>query len=401
MYLKAFSALAVLCALAACGSQATADADATLDAGADANAQDVATDAAVDAAGDATSVSPLSWPVADAGPYTCGFRIVQLTYKLPGSFGSRTVPLHIWYPATQAVGEHPTYLSFITDPNAWTDAPLAAAAYPGGYPILVHSHGFEGFSGNSATYMCHLATHGWVALAPEHVGNTLVDTPSPLPLMDWLHRPLDIKAALDWAQTPTAGDPLAGHLDLAHIGMSGHSFGTYTVWAMAGATFDVAKIAADCKTGRWPDCTPELIQAFSGVLSDPRLLTFVSLAGDGSDILSTAGKNAVKRPVLQMNGTLNDSGETGLFADVTGVDLTWVDVTGGCHQLYGMGNQVNGGPECKALDDQVGFAIVKPWFLAWLRYHVLGDRSVEVASIVTGTTSVSPLMAFKHKSPQP
>jgi predicted dienelactone hydrolase len=391
-------ATATLCVLVACGGQkSAATPDDVADAADDASAVDAAS---IDTGADTTSTSPLAWPVAQNGPYACGLRTVQLTYKLPGTLGERTVPLFIWYPATQGVGEHPSYLGAFDDPNAWVDAPLAPSVYAGGYPILVHSHGFEGFAGNSAVFMCHLASHGWVALAPEHVGNTLIDTPTPLPLLNWLHRPLDISAALDWAKTPPSGDPLVGKLDMAHIGMSGHSFGTYTVWASAGATFDTAKIATDCKNNRWPDCTPALIAAFSGKLSDDRPLTFINLAGDGSDLLPPSGKNAVKRPVLQMNGTLNDSGETGLFADVTGVDLTWVDVQGGCHQLYGLGNTINGGPECKVLDDQAGFALVKPWFLAWVRYHVLGDRGAEVTGIVNGTTSVSPLIAFQHKMPK-
>ena len=390
-------AAALLCVMTACGSTATT---ATADATDDAAVTDttVADTSAADAAADATTVSPLSWPVGKAGPYACGLRILDMKYKLPGAFGERTVPLYVWYPATEAVGDHPAYMGAFDDTNSWLNAPLAPSVYAGGYPVLVHSHGFEGFAGNSAAFMCHIASHGWVALAPEHIGNTLIDTPSPLPLLNWLHRPLDISAALDWAKTPPAGEPLAGKLDLAHVGMSGHSFGTYTIWASAGATFDTAKIAADCKTGRWPDCTPELIAAFSGKLSDDRPLTFIALAGDGSDLLPASGKNAVKRTMLQMNGTLNDSGETGLFADVTGVDLTWVDVEGGCHQLYGLGNTINGGPECKVLSDEAGFALVKPWFLAWLRYQVLGDHSAEVAGIVEGKTSVSSLVSWKHKA---
>ena len=348
---------------------------------------------------DSTAAKPTAWPVAAAGPYVCGFRIVQLTYTLPGTLGERTLPLHIWYPATAAEGDHPAYLGAYVDSHAYTDAPLAAPAYAGGYPLLVHSHGYQGFSGNSATYMCHLATHGWVALAPEHVGNTLVDTPPKLPLVASLQRPLDVRATLDWAAKAPATDPLAGHLDLGHVGMSGHSFGTYTVWATAGAPFDLKKIEARCLAGSWPDCTPELIAAFGGPLADPRPLTFIALAGDGGDLFVAGGRNTVKKPVLQMNGTLDDSGQTALYADVTGVDLTWVDVTGGCHQLYGLGNNIKGDPACKQLADEDGFAIVKPWFLAWLRYHVLGDRGAEVTGIVTGSVSVSPLMKFAHKTP--
>jgi predicted dienelactone hydrolase len=392
-----FLTLAALCLLAACGTKTTAATDT------DAAVTDMTeADVAVDAAADATVVSPLSWPVGKAGPYVCGLRILQMTYKLPGSLGERTVPLYIWYPATQAVGDHPAYMGAFDDPKSWLNAPLGPSAYAAGYPLLVHSHGYEGFSGNSADLMCHIASHGWIALAPEHVGNTLIDTPPQLPLVHWIHRPMDIKAALDWAKTPPSGEVLAGKLDLAHVGMSGHSFGSYTVWGIAGAVYDAVKLAAECKNGQWPDCTPDLLAEFAKPLSDDRPLAFISLAGDGdSRMFSTWGRNAVNRPLLQMNGTLNDSGETQLFADVTGVDLTWVDITGGCHQLYGLGNSINGGPECKALGDEEGFALVRPWFLAWLRYHVLADRSAEVADIVTGKVAVSPLVAFQHKAPQP
>ena len=397
-------AVAVLCVLAACSAKtstdATADgADAVADAsGSDATAADTAS---VDVAADATSLSPLSWPVGKAGPYACGLRIEQMTYMLPGKLGPRTVPLYIWYPASQAVGAHPAYMGAFEDPKSWLNAPLAPSPYAAGYPVLEHGHGYQGFAGNSADLMCHIASHGWVALAPEHVGNTLVDTPPQLPLVHSLHRVYDNKAALDWAFAPPVGDALVGKLDTAHIGMSGHSFGSYDVWAAAGGLFDVPYIEAQCATGHWPDCAAALIYLFKGDLSDPRVATFISLAGDGSDLLSHEGRNAVKRPFLQMNGTLNDSGETGLFNDVTGVDLTWVDIEGGCHQLYGLGNSINGGPECKALGDEEGFALVRPWYLAWLRYHALGDRSAEVTGIVTGTISVSPKVAFKHKAPQP
>lgn len=402
--LKRFGAVLLLGAISACGGTATttssADEDATSDSTADVAGSDTA-DVATDIAADATAVTPQAWPVGKAGPYACGLRIEEMTYTLPGKLGKRTVPLYIWYPASEAVGEHPSYLGAFDDPRAWLNAPLAPSPYAAGYPLLVHGHGYQGFAGNSADLMCHIATHGWVALAPEHIGNTLIDTPPKLPLEHWLHRVYDNRAALDWAFTPPKGDALVGKLDTAHVGLSGHSFGSFDVWAAAGGLFDNPHLESECAKGRWPDCSPELLALFTVDLSDPRIATFISLAGDGSDVLSHPGRNAVKRPVLQMNGTLNDSGETALFNDVTGVDLTWVDIEGGCHQLYGMGNSVNGGPECKALGDEEGFALVRPWFLAWLRYHALGDHSPEVTGIVTGTISVSPKVAFKHKAPQP
>jgi hypothetical protein len=38
--------------------------------------------------------------------------------------------------------------------------------------------------------------------------------------------------------------------------------------------------------------------------------------------------------------------------------------------------------------------------LAWLRYHVLDDRSPAVTGIVDGTALPSPKVDYKHKTPQ-
>ena len=406
--------VAALMVLAACGQTATTtptadDAVADTAVNADVAGDDTTADAATatDAAGDATGTAldptkPETWPAGEKGPFACGLRILEMKYQLPGNLGERVVPLYVWYPAAEAKGDHPMYMGIFEDPASFLDAPLAPSPYAAGYPLLVHSHGYKGFSGNSAFLMCHIATHGWVAMAPEHVGNTLGDTPDPLPLLVSLQRPLDMQHTIDWATTPPAGDPLAGKIDVAHIGLSGHSFGTYTVWAVAGAPIDVAALTARCGKTKpdWPDCSQALLDAYaSTVAADPRVDTFISLAGDGSDIFIPGGKNLVKAPLLQMNGTLNDSGETQLFNDVTGVDLTWVDVEGGCHQLYGLGNSILGDPACLNLPNEEGFAIVRPFFLAWLRYHALGDHGPEVTGIVTGTTTVSPKATLKHKSP--
>ena len=100
-----------------------------------------------------------------------------------------------------------------------------------------------------------------------------------------------------------------------------------------------------------------------------------------------------------MTGSLNDVGADTLFASVKGVDLTWVDVAGGCHQLYGLGNSVLGDPGCAVLPDEEGFSLVNPFILAVARYHVLDERGDEVKSLTEGTRSLSPKMTFQHEGP--
>lgn len=388
--------------LAACGADkakasATADAGSAADSAAtDAKAQQSETAGQTDTSAAAeTATGPAS--LMGMGPLHCGHREVSIDYDLPAGFGKRTIPLHIWYPTTVTDGPHPTFIGIFKDATAVQDAALAPPLGNGGYPLLVHSHGYRGYAGNSAPVFCYLATHGYVTLAPDHIGNLLTDTPDPMPMSVWVERPLDIRQAVKWAQNPPAGDPLAGKLDLQHVAVSGHSYGTYNVWAAAGAQYDMAALQKRCKD-EWPDCQPELLAAFATPMAEPLFKTAIAMAGDGSDVFGPQGKNAVKMPLLQMNGSLDDAGEAGLYDAVTAVDLTWVKVDGGCHQLFGLGNEsVGGEPACAKLPSAEGFATIEPWILAWLRVKAFGETSGEAADIVSGKKVVSPRVTLKHK----
>lgn len=344
-------------------------------------------------------VDPLSFSVTEPGPYACGHRALDLTVALPAGAGERTIPVHLWYPSNVAEGEHPEYRNLFLDEHAWEGVPLAPPAWKEGMPVLVHSHGHKGFAGNSARLMCHFASHGWLAVAPEHVGNTLGDTPDVRPLALYFQRPLDVRSALDLVAGPPEGDALAGKVDLSRVAMSGHSFGTYTAWVVAGATFDPAAIQAACDAGDVADCSPEKLAVFETDLSEPRAKIVVPMAGGTSSFLGEKGYDTAKVPVLLMSGSLDDVGAGALFAATTGVDLTWVDVDGGCHQLFGLGNSALGAPECADLPDEEGFSIVNPWVLAYARRHVLGDESAEVVGIASGTTSLGPRAHVEHKAP--
>ena len=344
-------------------------------------------------------VDPLSWDVAEPGPYSCGHRVLETTYQPPGGGPARTIPVHLWYPSNATDGERPKYKAIFVDEHAWEDVPLAPSPWKAGLPVLVHSHGHQGFSGNSARLMCHLASHGWLSVAPEHVGNTLGDTPPVRPLALWFHRPLDVRAALDLVAAPPAGDPLEGNVDMGRVAMSGHSFGTYTAWAVAGASFDAASIQAECDAGDVGECTADALAVFETDLSEPRAKVVVPMAGGGSAFFGASGYDAAKVPVLLMSGSLDPVGADTLFEGVSGVDLTWVDVEGGCHQLFGLGNSQLGGDECAALPDEEGFSIVNPWVLAYARYHVLSDGGDQVKGVVEGSESLSSRVKVEHKAP--
>ncbi|HRI69787.1 MAG TPA: hypothetical protein PK156_36410, partial [Polyangium sp.] len=96
---------------------------------------------------------------------------------------------------------------------------------------------------------------------------------------------------------------------------------------------------------------------------------------------------------------LDMSGQDHVMTVVKSMDITWVNVENGCHQLYGLGNSVLGDASCKALPDEEGFSLVNPWILAYARYHVLADRSQFVADLIEQRSSLSPKVVVQHFGP--
>lgn len=247
--------------------------------------------------------------------------------------------------------------------------------------------------------MCHFASHGWLAVAPAHVGNLLNDTPEPLPLDIYIQRPYDIRAALDFIENLPADDELSGKADMGHVAMSGHSFGAYTAWTIGGTGIVPGVFDSLCQAGTINECTPEKLAAVSADLSDPRPKITIPMAGMSRNIIGDANYEKVKVPALMMSGSFDLGGQDEIIALAKTGDLTWVNVEGGCHQLYGLGNSVLGDPECKVLPDEEGFSLVNPWILAYARYHVWEDRSQFVSDLVERKVSISPKVMVEHVGP--
>ena len=116
----------------------------------------------------------------------------------------------------------------------------------GAFPIVIISHGAGGHWDANFAQAYHLASHGYVVLALEHVGsNTSVLKRSfrfvkNLKAMtrdprEVLGRPRDISFAIDRAEEwNQAHNNLRNRLDTQHIGVLGHSFGAYTTLVVAG-----------------------------------------------------------------------------------------------------------------------------------------------------------------------
>lgn len=334
---------------------------------------------------------PLTFPVDETGPFEVGHRLITVSYEAPVT-GTRTLQVNLWYPTGDTEGSSPTYSMIFDDDDVFSDASTLPPAYSGGYPVLVHSHGHRGFGGNSSHLMRHFASHGWLVIAPDHTGNTLVGGVDLRPLHHYYERPLDIRACLDALENLPADDPVAGQVDLDHVAMTGHSFGTYTTWAVAGASYDMTAIEEACASGDLEvDCPADELAMFDTDLSDPRVEVAVPMAGGRRDaFFGNDGYDAATLPMLLMTGSDDDVGAQDLFDGVSGVDLTWIDIAGGCHQLFGLGG-------CELISDDVGLPIVNAYALAFARRHALGDDDPAVAAIVEGNDTVAPEVTFQAK----
>jgi predicted dienelactone hydrolase len=164
----------------------------------------------------------------EPGPYGAGARVVSWTK--PSAVDpevDRVLETVIWYPTADAGAPTPAY-------EAILDASVDTASGP--YPVVLFSHGSCGFPLQSIFLTAHLATHGFVVVAPPHPGNTLFEfpdcgTPSSLAAA-FVERPEDAIHALDrmLEADRDPASPFFGAIDETRLGMGGHSFGGLTTY---------------------------------------------------------------------------------------------------------------------------------------------------------------------------
>jgi len=153
-----------------------------------------------------------------AGPHPVGVTRIELHDDARG----RTLLTEVWYPAEESARGRPaapitSYLppalaglakNFTIPLVAVRDAGLAAG---GPFPLIAFSHGSGGIRFQNTFQMEHLASHGFVVVAPDHQGNTLLDNSGTFAELA-VARPLDIRFVLDEFSrfTTEPGNPFAG-----------------------------------------------------------------------------------------------------------------------------------------------------------------------------------------------
>lgn len=258
-----------------------------------------------------------------------------------------------WYPTTDDATGDPdvvdlldyvpesfrTAISGITVPTipstAITNAPMRHSETP--WPVVIFSHGFGGFSAQSVSLTAHLASRGYVVIAPEHDSRSIgalapcllsstadecnvgmsFDPSVRDPALD------DVDAALAFLDRQVEGD-WAGAVDADTVGIFGHSAG-------GGTTTGAAN-------------------------ENPRFLAAMAMAGAGELTVSTPST------VIGGNcdGIVPEAGEGGLAASgATSTEGYW-SLAGGGHMAFAdlckldLGTV---GAQIKELDGSIGFFI--------------------------------------------
>ena len=164
----------------------------------------------------------------------------------PWPVGAKTVTVQglateVWYPATlgsEAGKEKIQYdirkwlpvseqqkIPDVDNPwqpcDCYRDLPLDTSHGP--YPVVIFIHGTAAWRAQSAQIVAHWASRGFVVVSSDHPGLFLADY---LDFRLGANLPADTDKLIADLKT-TAGDLqfLAGHIDMTHLGMSGHSAG--------------------------------------------------------------------------------------------------------------------------------------------------------------------------------
>lgn len=120
-------------------------------------------------------------------------------------------------------------------------------------PVLIFSHGLSSRPEDYSEGLEHLASYGYLVAAPQHPGSDSIYLQEMFAgyhrdifdLNDFINRPKDISYVIDELERRNKPE-FQGKLDLENVGLGGHSFGGYTVLAIAGATIDFENLQQDC-----------------------------------------------------------------------------------------------------------------------------------------------------------
>jgi len=267
-----------------------------------------------------------------SGPYSVGTQTFVLSDESRSELYSdkdepRKFMLQIWYPAkpepdtprapwmndapifARGIASYLSLPEFFLDHLELVKTPsfLNAQLEPSGngYPVIIFSHGWNGFAAQNTGQALELASRGYVVAATQHTygavvtvfpdGETANNNPDALPddVPDAEYDQAARKLALQWAgdisfaidflekESITDGGSFFTMLDMENIGVFGHSTG-------AGAAIQFCGKDARCKAvlGMDPFMTPVSEQVLDNGITQPAFFMFSQAWVDDVDSIN-------------------------------------------------------------------------------------------------------------------
>ncbi len=342
-----------------------------------------------------TTPAPTAADLQERGDYAVGFQELEFTYD--GALGTaRTIPIKVWYPATEGGEEAATYaVAGIVEVPA--NGALAAPNVAGetSFPLAVYSHGSGGDGLLAYPYGELMASQGWIVISPNHIGNTALDGATMMfdafPNIA-INRAADITAAIDWAADSLPGD-LAGKARTDEVFMFGHSFGAYTTFAAGGVDLDYDTMVASCAGDSCDAYMASGVEAaLQADLGDPRIVAIAPQSPALVPFYANGEAAALTVPTLLMSGkrdiTLTEQEATlPAWAALDNPDDLWVDMPDGAHLTFisicdDLDDSVLGLFQPNYLDDGCGDSFtpvseavpaLAAYVLGFARQHILGE----------------------------
>jgi predicted dienelactone hydrolase len=279
---------------------------------------------------------PILLPVpvipAPDGPYKVGTKVYELTDSsrkelYSGRDEARRFQIQVWYPAkpaatdqqaqwvnhaeifTRSISQYLGLPPFFLDHLALVKLPAyrnsEVASSSAGYPVILFSHGWNGFNAQNTGQALQLASHGFVVVTVQHPYGAVVtvfddgtiakNNPAALP-MDAPDEEYDIAAdklvdqwsgdlayALDFMteQNSDSSSPFFNKLDPERVGAYGHSTG-------GGAAIQFCGTDSRCQAllGQDPFMRPVSTEVLESGVTQPAFFLFSQVWADDKDSLN-------------------------------------------------------------------------------------------------------------------
>ncbi|MEL7219303.1 MAG: hypothetical protein AAGK01_12840, partial [Pseudomonadota bacterium] len=259
--------------------------------------------------------------------------------------------VRMYYPAEVAGGAEPiTYTHTMAPPamepvtlefqgRAYADAP---ALSEGQFPLVIMSHGFNGWSTQFSNLAEHIASRGYVVASIDHADMKLEG------VSDFIHsfslvlanRTIDQRAVLETliGNVPSASEGFYTLIDPEQIAIIGYSMGGYGALATAGGDYDYESDTFDTVPDAALDVTRAVVGKGAGI---DAVVAFAPWGGQPDNrVWSSDTLSKVTAPVLIVSGGQDDvsnhsEGVSWVFDQLTGTNRHMLVFREARHNIVG------------------------------------------------------------------